>query len=168
MGGRLISDAGFQKNFAFDLRHKDFVYDQADGERAAADLPAGGMDSTAYSKMLLDSVAFGCRTGARATPAPVARPHAESRIQFAWGVASGRYRQFADGPGECGVTPLWLPHAIGSRRGVIAAGFNRRIRKTVRTVLWEGDGAQSPSLDPILGPAETQFHGHVLTTSSKS
>jgi hypothetical protein len=32
---------------------------------------------------------------------------------------------------------------------VTAAGFNRRIRKTVRTVLWEGDGAQSPSLDPI-------------------
>jgi hypothetical protein len=31
----------------------------------------------------------------------------------------------------------------------MAAGFNRRIRKTVRTVVWEGDGAQSPSLDPI-------------------
>jgi len=30
-----------------------------------------------------------------------------------------------------------------------AAAFNRRIRKTVRTVVWEGDGAQSPSLDPI-------------------
>src|SRR5512141_2236822 len=107
------------------------------------------MDSTAYSKMLLDSMAFGCRTGACATTARVARPNAENRMQFAWGVASGRYRQFADGPVECGATPLWLPYAIGSRSAVTAAGFNRRIRKTVRTVVWEGDGAQSPSLDPI-------------------
>lgn len=30
-----------------------------------------------------------------------------------------------------------------------AAGFNRRIRKTVRTVVWEGDRAQSRSLDLI-------------------
>ena len=29
------------------------------------------------------------------------------------------------------------------------AGFNRRIRKTLRTVVWEGDRAQSRSLDPI-------------------
>ena len=29
------------------------------------------------------------------------------------------------------------------------AGFNRRMRKTARPVVWEGDGAQSPSLDPI-------------------
>src|SRR5665647_1521200 len=107
------------------------------------------MDSTAYSKMLLASMAFGCRPGARATAARVARPNAESRIQFAWGVASGRDRQFAQGPGERGVTPLWLPHAIGSCSAVTAAGFNRRIRKTVRTVVWEGGGAQSPSLDPI-------------------
>ena len=31
----------------------------------------------------------------------------------------------------------------------LAAGFNRRIRKTARTVVWEGDRAQSRSLDPI-------------------
>jgi hypothetical protein len=31
-----------------------------------------------------------------------------------------------------------------------AAGFNRRMRKTARPVVWEGDGAQSPSLDPIV------------------
>src|SRR5674476_3383 len=111
------------------------------GRNAKADLPAGGMDSTAYSKMLLDSMAFGCRTGACAATARVARPNAESRIQFAWGVASGRYRQFADGPVERGDTPIWLPHAISYRSAVTAAGFNRRI--------WEGDGAQSPSLDPI-------------------
>ena len=29
------------------------------------------------------------------------------------------------------------------------ACFNRRMRKTARPVVWEGDGAQSPSLDPI-------------------
>lgn len=34
-----------------------------------------------------------------------------------------------------------------------AAGFNRRIRKTVRTVVWEGDRAQSRSLDLIDGAA---------------
>jgi len=32
---------------------------------------------------------------------------------------------------------------------VNAAGFNRRMRKTACPVVWEGDGAQSPSLDPI-------------------
>ena len=35
--------------------------------------------------------------------------------------------------------------AIGSC-GSKAAEFNRRMRKTARTVVWEGDGAQSPSL----------------------
>ena len=29
------------------------------------------------------------------------------------------------------------------------AAFNRRMRKTARTVVWEGAGAQSPALDPI-------------------
>ena len=31
-----------------------------------------------------------------------------------------------------------------------AAGSNRRIRKTVCPVVWEGDWAQSQSLDPII------------------
>ncbi len=33
----------------------------------------------------------------------------------------------------------------------LAAGSNRRIRKTVRPVVWEGAGAQSPIPDPIVG-----------------
>jgi hypothetical protein len=32
---------------------------------------------------------------------------------------------------------------------VTAAGFNRRMRKTACPVVWEGDQAQSRSLDPI-------------------
>src|SRR5882724_1699864 len=40
-----------------------------------------------------------------------------------------------------------------------AAGFNRRMRKTARPVVWEGDGAQSPSLDPIQGTRPTIFCG---------
>ena len=35
------------------------------------------------------------------------------------------------------------------RRVGTAAGSNRRIRKTVRPVVWEGAGAQSPVPDPI-------------------
>ena len=31
----------------------------------------------------------------------------------------------------------------------LEAAFNRRMRKTARTVVWEGAGAQSPALDPI-------------------
>jgi hypothetical protein len=31
-----------------------------------------------------------------------------------------------------------------------AAAFNRRMRKTARPVVWEDDGAQPPSLDPIV------------------
>jgi hypothetical protein len=30
------------------------------------------------------------------------------------------------------------------------AAFNRRMRKTARTVVWEGAGAQSPAPDPIM------------------
>ena len=30
-----------------------------------------------------------------------------------------------------------------------AAGFNRRMRKTARLVVWEGAAAQSPALHPI-------------------
>ena len=33
------------------------------------------------------------------------------------------------------------------------AAFNRRMRKTARTVVWEGAGAQSPAPDPIAGRA---------------
>ena len=36
------------------------------------------------------------------------------------------------------------------RRVGTAAGSNRRIRKTVRPVVWEGAGAQSPVPDPIV------------------
>src|SRR5579875_1383204 len=46
--------------------------------------------------------------------------------------------------------PISISHAIRSCRAVNAAEFNRRMRKTARPVVWEGDGAQSPSLDPIL------------------
>ena len=33
----------------------------------------------------------------------------------------------------------------------MTAAFNRRMRKTARTVVWEGAGAKSPALDPISG-----------------
>jgi len=32
----------------------------------------------------------------------------------------------------------------------MTAAFNRRMRKTARTVVWEGAGVQSPALDPIV------------------
>ena len=35
---------------------------------------------------------------------------------------------------------------------------NRRILKTVRPVVWEGAGAQSPALDPILGDWKSPLH----------
>jgi len=120
------------------------------GRGAKADLPAGGMDTVAHPKMLLAAMAFGCRPGSSARTARVTRPNAESGTQLARGVASGRNGQFANGSVEWSAAALWLPHAIGSCGTVNAAGFNRRIRKTVRTVVWEGDGAQSPSLDLIL------------------
>ena len=36
------------------------------------------------------------------------------------------------------------------------ARFSRRMRKTARPVAWEGDGAQSPSLDLIVDACPTQ------------
>ena len=45
-----------------------------------------------------------------------------------------------------------------------AAGFNRRMRKTARPVVWEGDGAQSPSLDPIEGARPTGSPPAVVKT----
>ena len=38
---------------------------------------------------------------------------------------------------------------------VNAAGFNRRMRKTARPVVWVGAGAHSPALDPIQGTRPT-------------
>ena len=47
-----------------------------------------------------------------------------------------------------------------------AAAFNRRMRKTARPVVWEGDGAQSPSLDPIqkAWPHKTYFFTYFFTS----
>ena len=51
------------------------------------------------------------------------------------------------------------------RRVGTAAGSNRRIRKTVRPVVWEGAGAQSPVPDPIAAHGRNEGfripHGHV-------
>jgi hypothetical protein len=47
---------------------------------------------------------------------------------------------------SCGA-PAFFYHRILPRGK--AAGFNRRMRKNARPVVWEGGGAQSPSLDPI-------------------
>ena len=43
------------------------------------------------------------------------------------------------------------------RRVGTAAGSNRRIRKTVRPVVWEGAGAQSPVPDPIIPPGRVSM-----------
>jgi hypothetical protein len=42
------------------------------------------------------------------------------------------------------------------------AAFNRRMRKTARTVVWEGAGAQSPAPDPI-GQEEAMSMGGALS-----
>jgi hypothetical protein len=39
------------------------------------------------------------------------------------------------------------------------AAFNRRMRKTARTVVWEGAGAQSPAPDPISLSLSIQING---------
>ncbi len=49
-----------------------------------------------------------------------------------------------------GVAAAWLLDAIRPCLAMkIEAAFNRRMRKTARSVVWEGAGAQSPELDPI-------------------
>ena len=53
---------------------------------------------------------------------------------------------------SCGGT-VFFYHRILPRGE--AAGFNRRMRKTARPVVWEGDGAESPSLDPIVDARPT-------------
>ncbi len=45
---------------------------------------------------------------------------------------------------------LMEPGSISSCKRLGLAGFNRRIRKTVRPVVWGGAGAQSPVPDPIV------------------
>jgi hypothetical protein len=51
------------------------------------------------------------------------------------------------------------------------AAFNRRMRKTARTVVWEGAGAQSPAPDPIawatgpFGVAEHTINPELKTIS---
>ncbi len=48
---------------------------------------------------------------------------------------------------SCGDSAFSFPLIL--RRTPEAAAFNRRMRKTARPVVWESDGAQSSSLDPI-------------------
>ncbi len=45
------------------------------------------------------------------------------------------------------------PEPQGALRNSVLRQFNRGMRKTARPVVWEGGGAQSPSLYPIRGPA---------------
>jgi hypothetical protein len=46
------------------------------------------------------------------------------------------------------------------------AAFNRRMRKTARTVVWEGAGAQSPAPDPIANDSRIRlFVSRSLTLS---
>jgi hypothetical protein len=54
---------------------------------------------------------------------------------------------------SCGGT-VFFYHRILPRGE--AAGFNRRMRKTARPVVWEGARAQSPSLHPIVDACPTQ------------
>jgi hypothetical protein len=46
----------------------------------------------------------------------------------------------------------WHLAGTGSMQTALSNAVLRRIRKTVRTMVWEGDGAQFPSLDPIKRP----------------
>ena len=70
-------------------------------------------------------------------------------VEFTGCVASRGGALYAKGAEQRGPAEDWFPDAIGSCSQTKAAEFNRRMRKTARPVVWEGDGAQSPSLDPI-------------------
>lgn len=58
MGARLTSDAGSQKNFAFDLRHKNFVYDQADSNSPTMSIAPPAHLAIIWGPLRLSSMAM--------------------------------------------------------------------------------------------------------------
>ena len=87
------------------------------------------------------------------------------RDKSSWRLAGGRQPAIASGPEQLSPTPVRLSLSIRSCRALKAAGFNRRMRKTARPVVWEGDGAQSPSLDPIDSPKNRRLESRRLAES---
>ena len=113
----------------------------------------GAVGPPAYPGVLLVEMAR--PRGAVAQPAPVGAYGYRVRCGDQWSrrLASGRPAGITPGAEQRRPASTRLSVSIDSCRALTAAGFNRRMRKTVRPVVWEGDGAQSPSLDPIRGPA---------------
>ena len=116
------------------------------GRGTRADLPPGGLDPPAHPEVLLAAVAH--RRGSGTETAESGRLAAEfaSGAYQPRGVAYGPPRGAEYRAQQCASPLLRLSPALGSCG---AAEFNRRMRKTACPVVWESDGAQSPSLHPI-------------------
>src|ERR1035441_1514602 len=107
------------------------------------------MDSKAYPQVLLVKMAR--PPGAGTEPASVGsyRTLAGRGDESSRRVGSGRPAGTTVGTAQFRPAARGLSFTVRSCRAVKAAGFNRRMRKTACPVVWEGGGAQSPSLDPI-------------------
>jgi hypothetical protein len=87
------------------------------------------------------------RTAQKSAEAVVAKKAGESRKER-------RAKEPRDRPEKPDPSTLRFQHTMAGRGGLNpAAGFNRRMRKTARPVVWEGHGAQSLRPDPIIRAA---------------
>src|ERR1017187_8522998 len=116
------------------------------GCSAEANLPTGGMDSTAHPEVFLATVARPHRAGARATQAGGSCPATPDSADGPGGLAHGEDCDHARGAEGQHATSFRLPAAIRSCGRVRAAEFNRRMRKTARPVVWEVVSRRSESV----------------------
>jgi len=87
------------------------------------------------------------------------------------GLADGPPLGSAPGSLEQNTRPTWVPYTLEFCGGtsVTSAGFNRRMRKTARPVVWKGCGAKSPHPHPIRkswAPASQYLKSSLSSTTS--
>lgn len=104
------------------------------------------MDPASHAQMFLAEVENAARTLQRAQAIGRSKTLLGQRLECQGSMADGAALRDATRAEEPNAQAIWIHHPLGNRGGmqVISAGFNRRMRKTARPLVWKGHGAQSP------------------------
>src|ERR1035437_1562491 len=107
------------------------------------------LDSAAHAQMLLAAVENAAGPSQRAQEIGCERARPGQRLVCQRGMADGAALRAATIAEEQDTGEVRTHHPLEFRGGrqLTAAGFNRRMRKTARPVVWKGQGAKSPRPD---------------------
>jgi hypothetical protein len=119
------------------------------GRGTWADLRTGGLGPPAYSKVFLVEMARPEREGTEPETVGGKGQGPGRGDESSRRLGCGRPAGTTPGSEQLGSTTARFSLSIDTCCEVRSGWFNRRMRKTARPVVWEGGGAQSPSLDPI-------------------